>query len=155
MKNITLLLTTTLLSASLIACGEDSTTETTVAVEKTVVPVVDEAPAAIEEAPAADEATEKVESAGEVVYKQYCISCHQADGTGMNGTLAANLSGDPTKLAKSDAELAKSINEGVTGDIGVMPPWGAVINDTQVTDVITYLRTTYGKTPAVDGAKSE
>ncbi len=84
-------------------------------------------------------------TAGAAVYEQYCKSCHQADGTGMGGMLAANFITDKTRLAKSDAELTKSIKEGVTGKVGTMPPWGAQLSDQEVADVLAHIRATYGE----------
>ena len=51
---------------------------------------------------------------------------------------------DPTRLQKSDAALVKSVREGYTGDIGMMPPWGAVVDEAAAYDAIAYLRREYG-----------
>ncbi len=83
--------------------------------------------------------------AGKVVYETYCVGCHQADGRGMDGTLAANLVEDPTRLAKSDDQLLAAINNGTRGDVGVMPPWGSVLGGQQQHDVLAYLRTSFGR----------
>lgn len=81
-------------------------------------------------------------AAGKKVYETYCISCHGADGKGMNG-LAANLAEDETRLAKDTDVLVKNIREGYQGKIGVMPPWGAVVSDTDARNVIAWLRSEY------------
>lgn len=81
---------------------------------------------------------------GQKVYESYCTGCHQADGTGMNGMLAGNFVADKTRLQKSDAELLKSIAEGVTGKIGAMPPWGSTLSEQERKDVLAYIRATYG-----------
>lgn len=75
--------------------------------------------------------------AGKVVYRTYCVSCHQEDGRG-GGTAAANFAGDRARLTKSDAELLRSIRLGKleTG----MPPWGAILNEQQIQDVLAYIR---------------
>lgn len=80
---------------------------------------------------------------GAEVFKTYCVACHGADGKGMNG-LAANFVDDKTRLAKPDAELVKSVREGYTGQIGTMPPWGAVVDEAAAYNAIAYLRREYG-----------
>ena len=50
---------------------------------------------------------------GRAIYRSQCISCHQADGRGLNGTTAADFIGDPSRLAKTDEELMRSIEKGV------------------------------------------
>ena len=76
---------------------------------------------------------------GKKVYGTYCQSCHGADGKGMNG-IAANLAEDRTRLAKPMDELVKNVREGYSGSIGVMPPWGAVVDDAAARDVLAYLK---------------
>lgn len=83
-------------------------------------------------------------AAGEKVYKQYCQACHGTDGQGMNG-LAANFVADPSRLAKSDAELVKSVREGYAGNIGVMPPWGSVVDEPSAYNAIAYIRDQWGE----------
>lgn len=83
-------------------------------------------------------------AAGEKVYKQYCQACHGADGQGMNG-LAANFVADPSRLAKTDAELVKSVREGYSGNVGVMPPWGSVVDEPSAYNAIAYIRDQWGE----------
>jgi caa(3)-type oxidase subunit IV len=85
-------------------------------------------------------------AAGAAVYKTYCVACHQADGRGMGGMLAADFIGDPTRLAKSDEQLLTSIRDGVTGKIGVMPPWGSALSETQQREALSYVRSQFGST---------
>jgi mono/diheme cytochrome c family protein len=101
-------------------------------------PTPDAAPAAA--APAAGDAV-----AGKKVYDTYCVACHQADGTGMGGMLAANFKTDTARLAKSDAELLVSIREGITGKVGTMPPWGGSLSDQQTANSLAYIRATFGE----------
>lgn len=81
---------------------------------------------------------------GATVYATYCQACHQADGKGMDGKLAANFVDDKSRLAKTDEELKHSITNGFKGNIGQMPAWGATLKEQQVVDVIAHLRATYG-----------
>jgi len=96
------------------------------------------------EKPPAEEAAGAGDAArGEAIYKQHCVACHQADGKGMNGMLAADFTvGD--RLKKSDEELLNSIENGVTGSSGVMPPWGAIIDAQGRADALAYIRATFG-----------
>lgn len=82
---------------------------------------------------------------GASIYKTYCVGCHQADGTGMGGMLAADFVADPSRLAKSDAELLAAIADGVTGRVGTMPPWRQTLSDQERRDVLSYLRATWGR----------
>lgn len=84
-------------------------------------------------------------AAGATVYGTYCTPCHQPDGTGMGGMLGANFRDDPTRLAKSDAELLTSIRNGVQGKIGAMPPQKDVLTEQQMADALAYIRATFGK----------
>ena len=79
--------------------------------------------------------------AGRLVYRTYCVACHQEDGRGVAGSPAANFVDDRNRLRKSDAELLRSIRLG-TPDTG-MPPFGAALSDQQVHDVLAYIRKTY------------
>lgn len=104
------------------------------------------APAPAPAPPPAAAASGEVDLAdGERVYTTFCTSCHQADGTGMNGMLAANFKADKARLAKSDAELLKSIAEGVTGPVGTMPPWGGSTTEAERQNVLAYIRKTFGE----------
>jgi len=101
-----------------------------------------EGDAAAEGGEAAAAGGERDLAKGQEVYKTYCISCHGADGKGMNG-LAANLAEDKSRLAKDMDTLVKHIREGYTGEIGAMPPWGAVVSDSDARDVVAWLRSEY------------
>lgn len=101
------------------------------------------APEAAEAAPAADAAPAGDVAAGETVYKTFCIACHQADGTGMSGALAADFVADKARLAKSDEELLKSIESGVPGT--TMVAWGASVDEAGRKNVLAYIRATFGE----------
>jgi len=87
-------------------------------------------------------------SRGKLLYLQHCVICHQASGQGAAGTFPP--------LAKSDFLMAdkersiRALVEGLSGPItvngrnydGAMPP--VVLNDAQVADVLTFVRTTFG-----------
>lgn len=119
-------------------------------------PALEAAPAAPAPAPAPEPAPEPSAppltaadipqgnaEAGKEVYTTNCVACHQADGTGMGGMLAADFTKEKERLAKSDAELLTSIRDGVTSKRGTMPPWGSVLTDQQRADALAYIRASF------------
>ena len=82
--------------------------------------------------------------AGAAVYARICVACHQADGTGLNGMLAASFVDDKARLAKSDEELLTSIRNGITANGRVMPPQKDVLSDKEMHAVLAYVRKTFG-----------
>jgi putative membrane protein len=81
---------------------------------------------------------------GRAVYAQYCQTCHQADGRGRNGTVAADFSMAGSPLSKPDDVLLMSIAQGTTGRIGTMPGWGSTLSNAQRRAVLAYIRNTWG-----------
>ncbi len=79
--------------------------------------------------------------AGEPIFQAYCVACHMPDGTGLNGTLAADWVNDPSRRARSDAELLESIAEGVEDT--TMVAWSAMLSEQQHKDVLAYVRVTF------------
>jgi cytochrome c oxidase cbb3-type subunit III len=79
--------------------------------------------------------------AGKTVYESNCSACHQKDGAGMGGALGADFVNDPTRKAKSDAELFASIRDGVPNT--TMIAWGALLKDQERADALAYIRTTF------------
>jgi len=106
--------------------------------------VINQASAAVRSDAGDGSATAAASIPGADTYQTYCVACHQADGRGLNGKLAADFIADPSRLAKSDEELLKSIREGITGEIGQMPPWGSVLSETQQLEVLSYVRSQFG-----------
>lgn len=92
--------------------------------------------------PGAWEATGDPE-AGALVYGRICVACHQADGTGMNGMLAASFVQDKARLAKTDEQLLTSIRNGIVADGRVMPPQKDVLSDKEMHDALAYIRKTF------------
>ena len=85
--------------------------------------------------------------AGAVIYKTYCASCHQADGTGRppNGVaLGASFIGPESRLNKEDATLLQAIKGGTSGQIGMMPPFSGVLTAQERRDTLAHIRAAYG-----------
>lgn len=79
-------------------------------------------------------------SPGATTFKSKCELCHGGDGAG-NTTLgkqlqAANLRSKEVQK-KTNAELHKAIHDGN----GNMPPFADQLNDTEIDQVIKYVRT--------------
>ena len=82
-------------------------------------------------------------SRGELLYKQYCASCHGANGDG-KGPAASALNPKPADFlnvtymnARSRADHFKSIMNGKSGT--AMPPWKGTLSEKDVWDIITYI----------------
>jgi mono/diheme cytochrome c family protein len=85
---------------------------------------------------------------GKEKFNQICASCHGEKGHG-DGPAAAALNPKPRNLsdakyvsAISDEQLFKTIKEGgaAVGKSALMPAWGSVLNDSDIWNVIAYVR---------------
>lgn len=81
-------------------------------------------------------------------YKLYCVQCHGTAGTG-KGINAPSLSVQPRNhtSAKDMGELTddnvfKAVKEGgvAVGKSTSMPPWGAVLTDAEIKDLVQHMR---------------
>lgn len=80
-------------------------------------------------------------SAGEKVYRLYCVACHQPNGRGIPGG-AASFVDDKSRLAKTDGELLQTIANG--SEAKGMPAFGTSLSQGQRRAVLTYIRSTFG-----------
>jgi mono/diheme cytochrome c family protein len=87
---------------------------------------------------------------GKAIYEQTCLPCHQADAGGVPGMTpplrkSPYVQGAPAKLI---GIILQGLNDGVEidGDTysNPMPPFGAVLNDEDIADVLSYLRGHFG-----------
>jgi mono/diheme cytochrome c family protein len=88
---------------------------------------------------------------GKIVFNATCITCHQADGLGvqrMNPPLVKTkwVLGDKKALAKIVLKGLKGGEIIIDGDEfhNPMPPLEAQLNDQQIADVLTYVRNNFG-----------
>ncbi len=81
-------------------------------------------------------------------YKLYCVQCHGTAGTG-KGINAPFLAVQPRNHTSakdmgslSDDNVAKAIKEGglAVGKSNQMPPWGAILSDADVANLVKHLR---------------
>jgi mono/diheme cytochrome c family protein len=82
--------------------------------------------------------------AGRAVYARICRACHglQGKGDGVSappGSKPANLVDAEWKYGGSDAEIFKTIKEGVK-PFDVMEPWGKKLTDTEIWHTVNFLR---------------
>lgn len=81
-------------------------------------------------------------------YRTYCWQCHgmKGDGKGINirdMTVMPRDHTDPQEMsARSDEDLFKAIKEGgqAVSKSVLMPPWGGVLSDEEIWDLVRYLR---------------
>jgi mono/diheme cytochrome c family protein len=87
---------------------------------------------------------------GEKVYTQYCLPCHQANGSGVSSLnpplkKTAYVMGEDSSLI---AIVLKGRSEGVeiNGETytNPMPSFGNVLKDEEIADVLTYVRNSFG-----------
>lgn len=87
-------------------------------------------------------------AAGKAKYDMFCASCHGATGNG-DGAAAAALNPKPRSFtdaawqkATTDEKIAKVIKEGgaANGLSPLMAPWGAVLKDPDLANVVAYIR---------------
>ena len=86
---------------------------------------------------------------GEIVYKKYCISCHQADGGGvpnMSPPLiqTSYVLGEKEPLIKIVLNGLKNVDINDETYNNPMPALGSVLKDQQIADVLTFVRNSFG-----------
>lgn len=90
---------------------------------------------------------------GEAVFTQYCMACHQANGSGVPNLFPPLIK---TRYVLGDKKnLIPIVLKGLTGEItvgdatynGVMPPHN-FLTDQQIADVLTYVRNSFGNKAA-------
>lgn len=80
---------------------------------------------------------------GAQIYAARCVTCHQADGRGLEGKLAADFVGDAARLAKDDATLLRSIEKGVPAT--TMRAFGGELDEAERRAVLRYVRRSFGR----------
>lgn len=93
-------------------------------------------------------ATEKVHP-GKAVFTQYCLVCHQADGSGVPG-MHPPL-GPGSWVGREPKELVAMLMKGLSGKIEVngevynsFMPSQAQLTDEEMADVLSYVRSSFG-----------
>ena len=81
---------------------------------------------------------------GKAIFEGKCASCHAADGGGLVGpnlTDAHWINGDGSPVT-----IFKVIRDGVNAN--GMPPWGGILNESEMKQVSAYVVSLKGSTPA-------
>lgn len=113
-----------------------------------------------ETAAVANPSTAATVHAGEQVYRDNCAACHQTSGTGIPSAFPA-LAGNPIVNAKNAVSVIHIV---LAGDAEVhthggrpplvMPPFGADLTDSDIANLLTYVRSSWGnRAPAVSSAQ--
>ncbi|MCO4761360.1 MAG: cytochrome c [Myxococcales bacterium] len=140
-------------AVALVGCGKKESAPAKPAPAKaTAAPTAEEKPAAAAKAEAKPLTPEQMHDSGPVgdakkgaaIYASKCVACHQKDGKGMGGALAADFVKDKSRLAKPDSVLLASIRDGKKGKRNAMPPQKGVLKDQEMKDVLAYVRATFG-----------
>jgi mono/diheme cytochrome c family protein len=86
---------------------------------------------------------------GKAVYKQYCLACHQADGSGVPNMHPPLTPG--SWVGKNPEELIAILMKGLSGKVEVngeiyknFMPSHAQLTDEQIADVLSYVRSSFG-----------
>ena len=95
---------------------------------------------------------------GQKIYNQYCMACHQSNGMGASGRFPPLVR---TDWVTGDKErLVHIILNGMEGEIEVngeiydgLMPQHSFLNDDQIADVLTYIRTNFGNEASSLSAK--
>ncbi len=103
---------------------------------------------------------ERASSAGSQAYLDNCSACHQENGAGLPAgypALAANPvvdTDDPTSLIHVVLAGDATVSTGATPSKLIMPPFGASLSDSDIADLLTYVRSSWGNhAPAVSAAQ--
>jgi mono/diheme cytochrome c family protein len=87
---------------------------------------------------------------GQEIYLSRCMSCHQTNGEGVQGVFPPLAESE--YVSGDKGVLVRMILNGLSGDVevkgttysGMMPPWGGFLNDEQIAQVLTYIRSSFG-----------
>lgn len=102
--------------------------------------------------------TQSNQQTGIQLYNKYCLTCHQADGTGVRGMFPP-LAGNG-KITGSSTDLIRIVLFGMEGPLTVngkeynqpMPAQG-YLSDKQIADILSFVRNNWGnKAPQITTA---
>lgn len=72
---------------------------------------------------------------GHRIYGEHCLYCHGDDGSGELAGISDFTRGEG--LLKPDFQLVETLKQG----LGAMPAYQGLLDDSELADVITYIRT--------------
>ena len=147
------LLASFVLLAVMIGCGGESTEQARPTPETLPTPTPEPAPDPTPDPQGPDDEPEVVNFRGDadegaILYGQFCALCHGTGGKG-DGPGAAAINPKPADHTDSaymgslsDQHLYTVIQKGgaAVGKSAMMTPWGGVLTDAQVRDLVSFLR---------------
>ena len=71
---------------------------------------------------------------GREIFETNCAVCHGIEGTAILPNAPHFLKGE--RMEKADDALLASVSEG----LNQMPPWGALLKEQEIREVLTYIR---------------
>lgn len=88
-------------------------------------------------------------ASGKAIFTDNCASCHGANGQGVAG-IAPALAGAASVAGKAPDTAIRAVLQGFEphGEWGVMPSFAQVFTPDEVSDVVNYVRTTWGNAGA-------
>jgi mono/diheme cytochrome c family protein len=105
-------------------------------------------------APAPVSSTSPEMTAGGAIYRDQCSACHGLDGKGIDRLFPAVANSsmaradDPTSVIRIVLRGARSVATDKEPTAPGMPSYGWQLNDSQVADVLTYIRNSWGNASA-------
>ncbi|MEX2293335.1 MAG: cytochrome c, partial [Acidimicrobiales bacterium] len=87
--------------------------------------------------------TDAADLDGGDLYSRYCASCHQVNGSGIDGAFPALANNQFVTVADPTGAIATVLN----GRAG-MPRWGDELSDAQIAAILTYVRSSLGDNDA-------
>lgn len=93
---------------------------------------------------------------GAEIYMTRCMSCHQMNGRGVPGVFPPLT--ESKWVTEDKGVVIRIVLNGMTGEVkvgdevysGAMPPWQTFLDDKQVSELLTYIRSTWGnEAPAI------
>jgi mono/diheme cytochrome c family protein len=97
---------------------------------------------------------ERTQQLGSKLYEQHCVSCHQANGKGIPPHYPPLAGNRAITMASPINPIRMVLNGGFPPSTGGnprpygMPPFAAVLSDTEVAAVVSYTRATWGNARA-------
>jgi mono/diheme cytochrome c family protein len=97
---------------------------------------------------------------GKAIYAKdgYCSTCHQPDGAGLSASSFPPLAGT-NWVVGNEERLIKLVMKGLQGPVEIlgknypgqvpMTPFGGLLNDEEIADVLTYVRNSFGNKASV------
>ena len=91
---------------------------------------------------------------GKKVYTKYCLTCHQADGSGVPNMTPPLIQtsfvlGDKEKIINIVLNGLKNVDIDDQTYNNAMPALGSVLKDQEIADVLSYVRNSFGNKASV------